>query len=37
MEDLMPFNEELLVIKIFKSVIPVISAVGHEMTLHYAI
>ncbi len=30
MEDLMPFNEELLVIKIFKSVIPVISAVGHE-------
>ena len=30
MEDLMPFNEELLVVKIFKSVIPVISAVGHE-------
>ncbi len=30
LEDLMPFNEELLIEKIFNSVIPVISAVGHE-------
>ncbi len=30
LEDLMSFNEELLVHKIFKSIIPVVSAVGHE-------
>jgi len=30
LEDLMPFNEELLVKKIFDSKIPIVSAVGHE-------
>ena len=30
LEDLMPFNDELLVKEIFQSNIPVISAVGHE-------
>ena len=30
LEDLMPFNEELLVKKIFESKIPIVSAVGHE-------
>ncbi len=30
LEDLMPFNEELLVKKIFMSEIPIVSAVGHE-------
>lgn len=29
-EDLMPFNDELLVREVFKSEIPIISAVGHE-------
>ena len=30
LEDLMPFNEELLIKKIFDSQIPIVSAVGHE-------
>ena len=31
LEDLMPFNEELLVKKIFESKVPIVSAVGHEI------
>ena len=30
LEDLMPFNEELMVKKIYNSKIPIVSAVGHE-------
>ena len=30
LEDLMPFNDEKLVRKIFESNIPVVSAIGHE-------
>jgi len=30
LEDLMPFNDEKIVIKVFNSEIPIISAVGHE-------
>ncbi|MDC3091043.1 exodeoxyribonuclease VII large subunit [Rickettsiales bacterium] len=30
LEDLMPFNEEVLVKAIFNSIIPIISAIGHE-------
>ena len=30
LEDLMPFNDENLVRKVFKSQIPIVSAVGHE-------
>lgn len=30
LEDLMPFNEEMLIKKIFNSQIPIVSAVGHE-------
>ena len=30
LEDLMPFNDEQLVHSIYKSKIPIISAVGHE-------
>ena len=30
LEDLMPFNDERIVIKVFNSEIPIISAVGHE-------
>ncbi len=30
LEDLMPFNEEIMVKAIFNSIIPIISAIGHE-------
>ncbi len=33
LEDLMPFNEEILVRKIFSSNIPIVSAIGHETDL----